>query len=580
MSLVEKVLRNRHLDECGGNGGGVSSWNDLTDKPFGEEGWSIEWDGTPTDEFVEIVSGIGYYKVSEAIPTKDELVGATYKGADAGGESTEFVVESSNIVDHNADCYGEELGMFLVVTQETDVELGDFEFSLTEGLWFMGFGIPTSLGKGEIKTLDKKYIPSEIGTWENMPDKPFWKTEIKYEWDGNTDDLESFTVVEGVDFYHISSNIISETELLGASVKLYFDGDNLEGEISQDGEINLIKTDVGNCIIMYGGQLPVAFVASTSGDDSFGGLSFCIPDTGLWFLHSFGEDEYTHYLQNTLTKKIDEKFLPNTVVLKEEEVEVGSWNSDFSYFNDTDAFLRQNYPLNLVNDIIKIVINDNQVIETTMAQGRYPTIGVLNVDGIFLDGDTTGTSYRVNIDETKFGNINSIKLFVKKYSQFNINALPNELKWLVNYNYDGVITENDRTFVLNNSITKSVEVASADAIKDTLRVNVSIYDTNILMLNTIKETQFKIKQLDLSDNSNVVTVPIYSYYTGELVTDEELPYGVMIVAQSWKSGEWLLVNPIPKLSDCIINSSTEGSTKKFKITVDDSGTISATEVTD
>ena len=29
----------------------------------------------------------------------------------------------------------------------------------------------------------------------------------------------------------------------------------------------------------------------------------------------------------------------------------------------------------------------------------------------------------------------------------------------------------------------------------------------------------------------------------------------------------------------IIPSSTEGSTKKFKITVDDSGTISATEVT-
>ena len=30
----------------------------------------------------------------------------------------------------------------------------------------------------------------------------------------------------------------------------------------------------------------------------------------------------------------------------------------------------------------------------------------------------------------------------------------------------------------------------------------------------------------------------------------------------------------------IINSSTEGSTKKFKITIDDSGTISATEITE
>ena len=36
---------------------------------------------------------------------------------------------------------------------------------------------------------------------------------------------------------------------------------------------------------------------------------------------------------------------------------------------------------------------------------------------------------------------------------------------------------------------------------------------------------------------------------------------------------------IPELSSITIKSSTEGSAKKFKITVDDSGTISATEVT-
>ena len=36
---------------------------------------------------------------------------------------------------------------------------------------------------------------------------------------------------------------------------------------------------------------------------------------------------------------------------------------------------------------------------------------------------------------------------------------------------------------------------------------------------------------------------------------------------------------MPVVDDIIISSSTAGSTKKFKITVDDSGTISATEVT-
>ena len=33
------------------------------------------------------------------------------------------------------------------------------------------------------------------------------------------------------------------------------------------------------------------------------------------------------------------------------------------------------------------------------------------------------------------------------------------------------------------------------------------------------------------------------------------------------------------IDELILNSSTEGSTKKFKITVDDTGTLSATEVT-
>ena len=37
---------------------------------------------------------------------------------------------------------------------------------------------------------------------------------------------------------------------------------------------------------------------------------------------------------------------------------------------------------------------------------------------------------------------------------------------------------------------------------------------------------------------------------------------------------------LPDISDVILNSSTPGSTKKFSITVDDTGTLKATEVTD
>lgn len=38
------------------------------------------------------------------------------------------------------------------------------------------------------------------------------------------------------------------------------------------------------------------------------------------------------------------------------------------------------------------------------------------------------------------------------------------------------------------------------------------------------------------------------------------------------------LNPVPPQDSMILNSSTDGSTKQFQITVDDSGTITATEV--
>ena len=56
------------------------------------------------------------------------------------------------------------------------------------------------------------------------------------------------------------------------------------------------------------------------------------------------------------------------------------------------------------------------------------------------------------------------------------------------------------------------------------------------------------------------------------------PYGLKVTAVD------ALITPldekfIPPLSSVTLKSSTEGSSKKFKVTVDDSGTLSATEIT-
>lgn len=60
------------------------------------------------------------------------------------------------------------------------------------------------------------------------------------------------------------------------------------------------------------------------------------------------------------------------------------------------------------------------------------------------------------------------------------------------------------------------------------------------------------------------------YFYGVFAKD--LPFPLLHISSVWFAGESVE-------NDVIINSSTEGSKKKFRITVDDNGTISATEVT-
>lgn len=70
--MFEKIPE-RYLPEDIGTGGGVSSWNDLTDKPFGETtvmGDTLTWDGN-TDGLSNVL-GL-FYKVSDAIPTLADL---------------------------------------------------------------------------------------------------------------------------------------------------------------------------------------------------------------------------------------------------------------------------------------------------------------------------------------------------------------------------------------------------------------------------------------------------------------------------------------------------------------------------
>ena len=178
-------------------------------------------------------------------------------------------------------------------------------------------------------------LPDNIGSgggltevsWADIKDKPFYEMGFNYEWDGNTERLESFNIAGVFNFYKVSSDVPSKEELTGAITSAYFDGDPLEGIIGAGQIVDFIDTDNGNFAILFGGQLPLAFVISIPGEDSAMGMTVDIPSTGtgLWFM-SANEGEFTQYIKSAenIIKTLDKKFLPDDIgggSVKVEDVE-------------------------------------------------------------------------------------------------------------------------------------------------------------------------------------------------------------------------------------------------------------------
>ena len=176
-------------------------------------------------------------------------------------------------------------------------------------------------------------LPDDIGgitevSWEDIKNKPFYEIGLNYEWDGNTEGLESFNLAGEFNFYKVSSDIPSKEELTGAITLAYFDCDWLEGTIGAGQIVDFVDTNNGNFAALFNGQLPMIFVVSTAGADSAMGVDFDLPSTGLWFMTA-NKGEYIHYVKTAefSVKKIDKKYLPD---------DIGSASIQFITWEDDD----------------------------------------------------------------------------------------------------------------------------------------------------------------------------------------------------------------------------------------------------
>ena len=144
-------------------GGGVSSWNDLTDKPFYDESTVLyEWDGN-TEGLDSIdygtvspeLEGMIMYKVSNTPLTYDELLGSMGIGVMGGQVTPLEITEEQLMVNGNIISIG---GFIISVLEDTELD----GLMFTRGLWHLSpiasGGYVTEINKSDVKQLDPKFV--------------------------------------------------------------------------------------------------------------------------------------------------------------------------------------------------------------------------------------------------------------------------------------------------------------------------------------------------------------------------------------------------------------------------------------
>lgn len=156
-------------------GGGSVSWNDITDKPFGEVPvFDIEWDGNMDGKFVLDMSMLGYekgfylVKVSDIVPIEGDLVGSIGHRITWDGYHSDFQV-TPNIIDTASFPGVYNIGTRVVVVHNQSLlnsAIGAPDGYVTNGTYF-----PLREGKdyvsrftsgAKITKLDEKSIPTAV----------------------------------------------------------------------------------------------------------------------------------------------------------------------------------------------------------------------------------------------------------------------------------------------------------------------------------------------------------------------------------------------------------------------------------
>ena len=264
--MSEKIYADRKYVESliAAGGGGVTSWNDLTDRPFYEEDDQtvIEWDSSTEGRDSFGLNDLTYYKVSDLIPTVEELMGGNISVVSNGSHISGALDDTTLI---SAEGYI-SLGEVAYVVVQTPFNYNDAIIGApSTGIYIVYIDDPSDyvLTYGPIiHKLDPKFLPEGSAGWEEGE-------QTIIEWDGNTEGRDSVSPVDGMTLIKVSDELPDPTDLLGSTVWL------------SDGSSMIITEDNVNTVtdmyVIYNGGTSILFGVQSL---SVEGIEF--PSTHLW----------------------------------------------------------------------------------------------------------------------------------------------------------------------------------------------------------------------------------------------------------------------------------------------------------
>lgn len=145
-------------------GGGVSSWNDLTDKPFYVETFSDECSLDTLPEVYFQVLDEKFYKVFDLTPTIHQYLSATMVFSDGTGVETAPAAETADIVEISQQVYMHLGSGLLVALAAGSIEDGEITAEIPEPGCYMALeaaipGVSMGLSYDVVKKIDYRVLP-------------------------------------------------------------------------------------------------------------------------------------------------------------------------------------------------------------------------------------------------------------------------------------------------------------------------------------------------------------------------------------------------------------------------------------